>query len=154
MIPDAACYRHGRASSTSACASCGRRLCAYCTRCFEPPACVPCVLASTSRRRWLLRVRLFLFPLLLAFTYAVVNSLLWPHWGPHAAGPALAVGWWTASLPSGWRVVSGIGGRLHLVVRLPLAVLLAGPAAPYGLCRTLVDLRDVRMRSWMARSLL
>ena len=95
-----------------------------------------------------------MFPLLLALTYALVSSPIWPYRGPRAAGAALAAGYWTASVASGLRMLSRFGGWLPLALRLPLGILLAPALAPYDLIATLADLRDLRMREWMARSLL
>ncbi len=154
IAPTAVCYRHCRSRAIATCARCGSSLCTYCARCFEPPACVPCTLVLTGRQRRRRRGRLLLFPLLLTLAYALVSSKLWPYRGPRAAGLALAAGYWTASLASGSRVVSRFGSRLPPALRLLLAMLLAPALAPYDLIATLADLRDLRTREWIARSLL
>lgn len=115
------CFCHNDRDAVAQCSKCGKFLCSECAEAWEPPLCPSCGKAISSYNKSSAAASLILTMILFAlgsvFTgYAYFsNDSNFYSFGEKIFG-IVFFGYVTASIPSGWRSLSGITSNFFLIL--------------------------------------
>lgn len=113
------CFCHHDRDAVAQCSECGKFLCSECAEVWEPPLCPSCGKSISSYNKssaaasLILTVILFVLgSLFIGYMYSIDSDL---SFGQKLFG-ILFFGYVIASIPSGWKALSGITSKFFLIL--------------------------------------
>lgn len=113
------CFCHHERDAVSQCSKCGKFLCSECAEVWEPPLCPSCGKSTSSYNKssaaasLILTVILFVLgSLFIGYMYSIESDL---SFGQKLFG-ILLFGYSVASIPSGWKTLSGLTSKFFLIL--------------------------------------